>query len=348
MILTIGGFIHTDALEEGSLVIRHYGALRSSFKATLNFSKIPLHFPKVGQEILIVENETILWGGILVELEEVCHSTRSFTLTLRGQGYEQILQRYCLPSLELGENTPSDTAKYIFQTYLNPADSLTLGTVDTGLTKKYAYTFYPAKASSVFDRLAGENGFVWWVDKTKTFHMQANLPQAQQSLSLDLTGKAENRLEDLQTLVYRASTADYKNLQYVYNRATNISGYEFDVEGLQDMCGRYGSGEYGASAANSVITDQTDAQTVARQMLARSPGMGEIEFATDSDAFVLGQTVGVTAPVCGLESETLFCVTEIRAVYFYNRFRYTVTARQTDYAALASSWEEVLAGGKTN
>ncbi len=349
MTLTIGGFDHTEALQEGTLTIRQYGALRSSFRATLHFSAIPMHFPGAGQEILVKENGTTVWGGILVETEEICHSTKSFTIHLRGQGYEQILQRYCLPGFELAPQNPSDALNTVFTRFINPADGLKLGTREIGITKTREYRFYPSKASLIFDRLAAENGFVWWIDKTKTIHLRSRIPQTDQSLCIDLTGKKSNRLEDVQTLVYRSSTADYKNLQYVYNRTGDVQGNYIHTDRLLTMSRRYGSGEYGAAAESTVVTNQTDAQTVARQMIANSCGMGEIEFTTDNETFAIGQILKVTAPVCGIGSETKFCITEVRAVYFYDRFRYTVTARETDSGALAAaSWEAVLADGSNN
>ncbi len=347
--LTVGGNPHTGALEDGTLSIRHYGALRSSFRATLHYNAIPEQLPKVGQEILLSEDETLLWGGILVEAEQICHSTESFTMTLRGQGYEQILQRYCLPGIALEELSPSEAAKYIFNTYLDPKDQLLLGTVEEGLTQRFPYRFYPAKASSVFDYLAKENGFVWWIDKTKTFQMKSALPKVEEALCIDLTGRKPNRLEDLQTFLYRSSTAECKNTQYIYNKQTGVEGVSTKPLLVREMSGRFGSGQYGASATNSVVTNEEEAQRVAQQILSANPGLGEIEFTTDSDVFVPGQVIDVIAPVCGINRETLFCITEIRAVYFYNRFRYTITARETDAEPLSTTaWETILATGSTH
>lgn len=347
--LTIGGICHTDALEEGSLVIRHYGALRSSFRATLHYNSIPADFPKVGQEIQIMENETLLWGGILVEAEQVCHSTQSFTISLRGQGYEQILQRYCLPGIILPKMYPSEATHYIFSTYLAPEDGLEIGSIDVGLKLKAPYRFYPAKASSIFNHLAKENGFVWWVDQNKRFYMKSQLPQFDQTYCIDLTNQKSNRLQDIQTLVYRSSTAEYKNIQYVYNKDLNIEGSFSNPNLVATMAERYGSGQYGTSASNSVVTTADEATSVAMQMLSGDPGLGEIEFTTDNNEFSLGQVINVTAPVCDIQTEKQFYITEIRAVYFYNRFRYTITAREAATGPLSTtSWEKILADGGTN
>ncbi len=345
----IGGIDHTAALQEGTLVIRHYGALRSTFRATLFFRKIPSQIPKAGQEILVSEDGALLWGGILVETEQVCHSTQSCSITLRGQGYEQILQRYCLPGIVLSHQTPSQAVQYLFQNYLNPADNLILGEVEPGISQTFPYTFFPAKASSVLDRLAKENGFVWWVDKNKTFYMKSKIPQWSQTLSIDLTQTEPNRINDLQTFVYRESTADYKNIQRIYNRANGVEGAYLHVDRLREMGQRYGGGEYGGAAANSAVTHQDEAKAVGGQMMESSPGLGEIEFTTDLSGFAPGQVLGVTAPVCGMETKRYFCITEIRAVYFFDRFRYTVTAKQTDSGPLATTcWEAILADGATN
>ena len=347
--LTVGGHSHTSALEDGTLSIRSYGALRSSFRATLHYNEIPEFFPKVGQEILLSENGTLLWGGLLVEAEQICHSTESFTMTLRGQGYEHILQRYCLPGIELEEMSPSDATRYIFNTYLDESDRLRLGNVEDGLTQKFPYHFYPAKASSVFDHLAKENGFVWWINENKTFYMRSRLPRVEEALCIDLTGRKPNRLEDVQTFVYRSSTAECKNVQYVYNKLTGAEGVSTKPLLISQMASRYGSGQYGSSAINSVVTNAEEAETVAAQMLLANPGLGEIEFTTDSDAFALGQVVDVIAPVCGINREVLFCITEIRAVYFCNRFRYTIVAKETDADPLSTTaWENILAKGSTN
>lgn len=347
--LTVGNVTRTQALVEGSLQLWQYGDLRSSLRATLHYETVPLNFPKAGQEILLWEDETLLWGGILVETEQECHSTRSFTMTLRGQGYEQILQRYCLPKIQLDPCTPSEAVRQIFQNHLNPMDGLSLGEVDEGLSQQFAYSFDPVKASSVFDRLAKDNGYVWWIDKNKIFHMKALLPQKEPSVCIDLTNKKENRLQDLQTLVCRSSTAGYKNMQYVYNRATGAVGKYIHPDRLSEMTGRFGGGMYGSSASNSAVVNQAQANAVAEQILRGNPGLTELEFTTDSDVFLPGQILQVTAPVCGIKEERSFCITEIRAVYFYNRFRYTVTARETDFGPLTTgAWEAILAYGSEN
>lgn len=346
MILTIGGVNHTDVLEEGSLVLRQYGTLRSRLQAKLNYPEIPVNFPKAGQEIILWDGDSILWGGIVVETEQVCHSTQSFSMTLRGQGYEQIMQRYELPWIKL-EMNPSQAAEYIFDTYLNPDDGLIKGRIDAGILEENSYNFYPATASSVFDRLAQDNGFVWWVDKDKKFYMAPKIPKTNPSKIIDLTRKNTKRLDDIQTLVYRESTAGYKNEQCVYNPSEDIEGKHLHVSRMADMAMRYGSGEYGASARNDAVVNQSDAQAVAERILQKSPGLGEIEFTTDFANFVPGQMLGVIAPVCGIDQEKTFCITEIRAVYFYNRFRYRITATETDSDTLAiKAWESVLADGK--
>ena len=344
MKLTFGGYDHTEHLEQGSLILRHYGALRSSMKATLLLSASIPHLPAVGEEIQITENDEVLWGGILVESEWECYDQDRARVALRGQGYEQILQRYCFPAISTGEMTPSATAQYLFETYLHPQDGLCLGEIDEGITTKNAYTFYPAKAASVFDFLAGENGYRWWVDREKKFHMKRTLPRAALTLSVDLTEQDENRISDLQTFVFRDSTAGYRNMQYAYNKSGNVDGIARADTEILTMQSRYGSGEYGAATYSSVIYSEQDAQRIAAQVLSESPGTGEVEFTTDDGRFSVGQVIGVCAPICGIRELTNYSVTEIRAVYFYDRFRYTVTARKTDAGALSvPTWEEALA-----
>lgn len=347
MTLTIGGLNHTETLQQGSLVIRHYGTLRSSFRATLFFRKTPRNFPKAGQEILVKQGDDLLWGGILVETEQVCHSTDSFTLLLRGQGYEQILQRFCLPGIHLQNQTPSQAARTIFQTYLNPVDSLVLGAVEDGVAPAYPYTFSPAKASTVFDHLAKENGFMWWIDKDKKFYMRPEIPYKNADYTIDLQNNPSTGLRDIQTFIFRQSTADYKNEQIVYNRNNGIEGKHRHMDRLSEMASRYGSGEYGASISNQAVTTQDQAQSVAKKILSYSPGLGEIEFTTDQKGFGLGQNLKVIAPVCGINSTQNFCITEISAVYLHNRFRYTVTAKETDGKPLSiARWENLLAGNR--
>ncbi len=347
--LTIGSIDHTSALQEGTLVIRQYDTLRSSFRATLFFGETPRNLPKAGQEILVTENDDLLWGGILVETEQVCHSPQSFTMTLRGQGYEQILQRYCLPGITVNQMTPSQAVRWIFQNYLNPQDQLVLGEVEEGQSPHYTYTFSPAKASSVFDRLAKENGFVWWIDKNKTFYMKAHIPHVENRFVIDLKTSQSNGLMDIQTLVFRQSTADFKNTQFVYNRNNGVEGVSRDSERLQELANRYGGGEYGGAATNSAVVNQNQANLVAYEILNSSPGLGEIEFTTDQSGFYPGQNISVVAPVCGIKEARYFCITEINAVYFYNRFRYTVTAKETGGSALSTSrWEAMLAGDRIN
>ncbi len=344
MKLTIKDRDYTQAIQEGTLVLQYYGALRSSFRVTLQFDSLPQTLPRAGEEILITEGNELLWGGIGVETEQICRSATAFSLEIRGQGYEQILQRYCMPGFTLALQNPSDAVDTVFDNYLNPVDGLIMGSRAPGINQAKEYSFPPTKASRVFDLLAAENGFVWWVDKNKVFHLQDKIPTPPQGKSIDLNNQAHDRLTDLQTFVYRESTAEYKNIQYLYNRDIRLEGAYQHLERYQEMADRYGSGEYGASAENTVVQDQGAAQAVAEQMMANSPGLGEIEFTTDDDGFLLGQFIPVTAPVCGMEEETWFCVTQVKALWFYDKFRYTVTARKSDGNSLAlASWETALA-----
>ena len=343
MTLTIGGIDHTAHLLEGSLFLRKYGAMRSSFGATLYFNTMPEGMPKVGQEIQVSHKGSVIWGGILVETEGECHSPTAATLQLRGQGYEHLLQRFCLPVIELGEMTPGDAAIHILNNYFPSTDGLTLGTVDPGPGLSNAYTFYPAKASSVFDFLAAENGYHWWVDENKTFHMRGILPNTEASVTIDLTEQDENRLKDLQTLTFTQSVAGFRNVQYAYNKSTLVSGKAMHLARTAEMMQRYGSGQYGAATASSAIGSVDDALFLAEQAVSAAPGTDEITFTTDADFFSPGQILSVTAPICGIEKAKDFCVSEIRGVYLPGRFRYTVTAKQSANALSETGWETILA-----
>ena len=347
MTLTIGTMNYWNQIVDGTLTVRHYGALRSSFSATLNLSNTRTP-PLVGQEILLKDGETLIWGGILIECEMEFHSPVWATVKLRGQGYEHLIQKFCFPAAELPEMTPSQAAEHLFSTYYPATEGVTLGTVEGGTLQKNEYQFYPAKASSVFDYLAKENGFLWWVDKNKTFYMMEKIPQNAGTVCIDLTEEDTARLKDLQTFRFRASTAGFRNVLYAFNKTTNTAGWGWNSEYLTRMMQRYGSGQYGAATPSSVVYSTADGERLAGQILESVPGTDEVEFSTDSDAFSLGQILSVTAPLCGLKTARPFCVTEIRSVYFANRFRYTVTANETSGGSLSpNAWENTLAG-RTN
>ena len=348
MTLTIAGSNYTSSILDGTLTIRKFGTLRSSFyvKLTLTGSG---SVPKAGEEILLTEKDQVLWGGILIETEIECHSPSLASVTLRGQGYEQILQRFCLPRIVLDEMTPTDAATLIFNEYVPQEDGLTVGIIDPGPGLSNAYDFYPAKASSVFDYLAKENGYFWWVDADKKFYMRGILPLTSSEISIDLTEKDPNRLIDLQTFVLRESTAGYRNVHIAYNKHNYAYYKSFHVEELGRMIQRYGSGQYGAATNSSLIQTQTDAQLLAEQMLSSAPGPDEIEFTTDSNCFILGQVISVTAPVCGIKEPQNFTVSETKAVYFAGEFRYTVTAtRRMSDTPVSLQWEQALAAKTTN
>lgn len=344
MTLTVAGNDLTRYLREGSLVIRRYGALRSSFFATLHFSAVPETFPLVGEEITVSHNGAVIWGGILIETEGECSSTSSADISLRGEGYEHILQRFCLPALSIPEITPSNAAIFIFNNYIPQAEGLSLGTVDAGTSLKSPYQFHPAKASAVFDRLAGENGYRWWVDENKAFHMKKILPRTSATMDIDLTGQSSLRLRDLQTLTFFSSVAGYRNVQYVYNRTTNIAQRAINTAEIAKMEERYGSGRYGAATSGATVKTTDDAKALAEELLSTAQGTDEIRFTTDDPSFVPGKLIPVTAPLFGIRDRQTFCVTETKAVYFANRFRYTVTAKQaTDNSGSDARWEQILA-----
>lgn len=344
MILTIAGHNHTAYLQEGSLTVRTFGALRSSFSAKLSFSDIPNALPLVGQEITVTDGGKTLWGGILIETEIEIHSPKLATVTLRGEGYEHLLQRFCLPAMDLPDTTPSNAAIYIFETYFPKSDGLALGTVAAGQSIGTEYHFSPAKASAIMDFLAKENGYIWWVDKNKAFHMGPTLPQNPLSRGIDLTKTSASSLTDLQTLTFFSSTAGYRNVQYVYHKTENILAKAFRTDEVAKMQKRYGCGQYGAAGYSSALQSEEDARLLAQQLLSTAPGTDEIRFTTDSDAFAPGIIFPVTAPICGIDSPTNFHVTETKATYFAHRFRYTVTAKQGgESSPKEERWEQLLA-----
>ena len=196
----------------------------------------------------------------------------------------------------------------------------------------------------MFDFLAEEAGYLWWIDDEKFFHFEPTVPQPQNGLCIDLTGKASDRLQDLQTFRFRAATGGYKNHQFIYHPYDVIEGEAYRSEEILKMQNRYGSGFYGAAAASSVIDTQKDAELIAGQILNRMPGTDEIEFTTDRNSFRPGQIFPVTAPLCGIPTAKNFCVTEWKAVWFYDKFRYTVTAAECGSVPVSeASWEGILA-----
>lgn len=345
MKLTVRNLDCTDYLLEGTLTIRHYGTLRSSFSATLQISKRKAA-PKVGEEILVKDSGgTLIWGGILVEVTVECHHYESITVHLRGQGYEHLLQRYCLPRIELTALKPSQAALVVFANYIPDEDGLTLGEFDTEESESRQYSFYPEKASSVLDYLTRECGAFWWIDKWKQFHVGRTLPLNGKEISIDLTEQEEGRLTDLQTMIFRSSTAGYRNVQYVFNRSKGVCSRAINGDETAIMRDRYGAGQYGAALSNSSVLTDGMAQQIASGILSSASGADEIEITTDAEEFSLGQAVPVTAPVCGILTPQIFYVSEISAVYFAGRFRYTVILGSNARAGrTVSDWEAVLAG----
>ena len=346
--ITVGNEDVTEHLSEGGFLLRRFGALRSTAELTLYFHQNPTCCPLAGMEITAYENEDFLWGGIVTSVEIDFHETEKATFRIRAQGYEQILNRLCLPGIEYEQTLPSAAVTHIIQNHIPVEDGLTVGTVERGWNSVGDYRFPPARASLVLDALAAENGHLWWVDKHKAFHMSSVLPFAEGLVSIDLTEQDEHRLTDLQTLTYRSSTAGYKNLQYAYNNTKVINGYAVDPTRVLKMKQRYGSGLYGGAMSSSLVASEQEGQAIAAQILQGIGDTDEIEFTTDEDAFRLGQVFPVFIPFCGHTQPESFCVTEIRQVYFYGKFRYTVLAKQTVPGAPlgAKSWEATLAASK--
>lgn len=348
MTLTVGELNYTEFLQEGTLAIRRYGTLRSSFSATLQISNRRIA-PRVGEEILVKDgNRGLIWGGILVEVTVECHHYESITVRLRGQGYEHLLQRFCLPRIELPALTPSQAVLTVFANYIPEEEGLSLGEFDTEASESRQYSLFPEKASSVLDFLTRECGAFWWIDGQKRFHVGRTLPESENEISIDLTEQDAGRLTDLQTLTFRSSTAGYRNVQYVFNRSEGICARDINAEETAIMRARYGSGQYGAALSNSSVLTEGSARQIASGILNSASGTDEIEITTDAEDFSLGQAVPVTAPVCGILTPKIFYVSEICAVYFADRFRYTVILGSNARAGRTTSdWEAVLAGRAT-
>lgn len=321
MVLKIGNTEYTNYLKDSSLTIRKYEAGKSAFEAELDWDDDRTALPLVGEEITVDQNGTRMWGGILTETEIQCCSDRKGRFLLRGKGYEQILERLCLASKTFSQVSPTEAVQSILSG-IGSEEGISVQSIESSAEKK-DYYFHPEKAASILDFLAEECGMVWWIDREKRFHMAKQYTESSAYIPIDLTGMTADCVP-IESFTFRSSVEHYRNMQRTYNKTNRICGLARNIEKIQQMSNRYGSGSYGSASYSSLIQTTATANTLAATMLSTAADTDEIEFTTNDGRFDLGISVPVKAPMCGIKTVKNFRVSETKAMWRGGAFRYTV------------------------
>ena len=174
MIITIGGTVRTNDVEFKSLRIRNI----ITRKRDLCFFNVIAHSgneykPLLGQEVVITDSGTKIFGGIITEIESKPSAYKLIRHSIRCQDYTRLLDRKLVP--DTYENTTINDILADFKSKYMPSD-FTINNVDASITVDYISFNYRPLAKCL-DDLADMTNYDWYVDYNKDVHFFAKNTQ---------------------------------------------------------------------------------------------------------------------------------------------------------------------------
>lgn len=343
--LRIGSFLYTEGLRDASLLIRQYSVNRSTFTASVTLRPQTGQVPRVGEEIVLTQDQTVVWGGILTECEIECFSPTLATATLRGQGYEHLLHRGFHPLVNYGDTTTMEFLDQFLSSFAVTNERMSIAEIRGIADYAENVRIFPERISTTLDTFTARNGAVWWVDSEKGIHVAPSVENGYAPYRIEIPCVAPNCLTDLQKLTFRGSVAGYVNTRYVYNEEEGVAGKGRNLTEIFKLSGRYGYGQYGTASQSKTASSQAECDEEASALLTKDAGTEEIEFSTDAPGFEIGQRMFVLAPICGIDETETFCITEVRTLLLAGKFTYTVIAKQAPNGIVTvPGWEAAFAG----
>lgn len=127
--------------------------------------------PADGQEIILLENGTRRFAGILEEPEEaVITDTNWMLFTCSAVDFASICDRHLVARVYENQTLKQIVEDIVAQDLAS--EGITTGGVETGPTfTKVVFNYEPA--TKVFNELSDLSGYAWWIDKNKALQFRA-------------------------------------------------------------------------------------------------------------------------------------------------------------------------------
>jgi len=174
--------------------------------------------PQLGASILISENGTTLFAGIINKRKhEIYPNTTMSKWTVDCVDWNGLMQRHLLARNYPVATLASITQDMMLQPTIN-LDRVSTAAVDPGLVTADSTTYPYWKYSDVLNDLGQATDAIWWIDNTKNLHfiLPANAPTSTFSVT-------ENGQQVSPDVIVEDSLDNYRNKQYLRTSQTILS-----------------------------------------------------------------------------------------------------------------------------
>ena len=305
-------------------------------KRTLNidlYYKASETLPTEGQDIQVYDDTTIIFGGIIKTITYF-PTTPAFDantyigVSIVSDGYNSIPTRRTVNNTYL--NTTAGAVISDIITDVLSDEGITEGTVSTGATIN-SYITDIKSTGDILDELADASGYVWNITDSKVLNFTA--PSTLTTSSLSIVEGDGNHFG----FSVSKTLNNYRNKQFVVGGSAD-DPIVVNVSDATEISARASiegnSGVYGNIYKDSNIQDETDATTVAEEMLARYKNIINAKFKSYTQ-YELGKVMTINYAVkYGINSSFLITSETIKRKDHQFIYEYTCEARDiTDFSS---------------
>ena len=292
--------------------------------------------PVTGQDIQILEDTTIKFGGIINNVAHIPVTpsqavTADIACVVSSSGYNYVPQRRTIDVLE-SDTTSGAVVTKMITNYLS-YEGVTAGTISTGATIDN-YNGRYTSIKEVLDDMAEMSGYTWNIDDNKAlnFVTPTTLVTSTQSLDTDDGDHFDFRPTD--------SLNNFRNKQFIEGGldATGevIRTFVEDSANIASRATAEGnSGVYGKVVRDTNIQTLTDATAVATELLNRYKNVDKASFKSYT-AFVPGEVITVNYPKYDIASGTKYLIVSRSAKRDAHVWVYTHKIEQRDVSNYSS------------
>lgn len=160
--------------------------------------------PTVGQEVVVTRDSTIIFGGVILRVDETIEASTIITYAVECADYSQYLKRH-LVTERFTSTTVADIIAALVADYTDVADGITTtGVVGTQPIESFA--FNRLTVADALQKLADALSFVWYVDYDKSIHF---FPKNEEIAPYSLTDTSANYIYN--SLSVRADISQIRN-----------------------------------------------------------------------------------------------------------------------------------------
>jgi hypothetical protein len=324
-ILDIDRTSTTGYLKQGSLNVTRQSEHRRSCELTLNVTA-NTYYPTVGQDLKVYDNsDALIFGGVIkrtvMRQDGGGNSADSpLAVTVTSDGYNSIAKRrtiYTFQEYKYAGEIAERLRHYVLN---DPAYNEGVAAASTVVEVGAWYDEYEIvtkNLAEVFDGLAKDSGFQWYIDNDKVFHFEqdsSTIGDAAHSLLSTGTFK------DFFDVEVENSLDEYRNKQIVVG---GLDEYGITIQAAVYSTGQiaerlsveggscYTSGIYGNVITDPNIQSLEDAEDVANNALKQFGRTGRITFKSYQTDWEPITKLRVKLPKYGIATDKYYLIESV-------------------------------------